>query len=197
MTNNVNINEVLEELKNYKVSDYQVTDLMKGAVRDNISGMYKVFANDRDLQLRDTIQNSTKATIEHMKQVYGSMTDAKLYKFMTSISNHVRYDLDQKNQFYIYDYGLVTFIDLLQCVISGEQSQDLRNAIDCKDKHPNAQERGINIEVSHPDYPDITLTAKIFKNGHAKVSGLTKEHVDRLNYMFEFYKDKGYNLGKY
>lgn len=195
MINNININTVLEELKDYDVRDYQLNDLIKQAIRHDISESYKVYANDNDLQLSTTIHESAIDTMYHMVEVYGSMPDARLYKFMENTFRHVRYYPEKSNQFKVFDYSMINFIDLMQYVISGNQSQDLKIAYDVKDKNPTIEDRRTTFDITHPDYPDVVLTAKTFKNGSVKVTGLTEEHTNRLNHAFKFYEDKGYNLG--
>ena len=195
MTNNININTVLEELKDYDVRDYQLNDLIKQAVRHDISASYKVYANDNDLQLSTTIHESAIDTMYRMVEVYGSMPDARLYKFMENTFRHVRYYPEKSNQFKVFDYSMINFIDLMQYAISGDQSQDLKIAYDVKDKNPAIDDRGTTFDITHPNYPDVALTAKTFKNGSVKVTGLTEEHTNRLNHAFKFYDDKGYNLG--
>lgn len=195
MTHNMNINTVLDELKNYDIREYQLADLIKQAVRHDVSDLHKVYANDNDLQITSTITTSVTATLNHMVEVYGSMPDARLYKFMENTFRHVRYYPEKSNQFKVFDYSMINFIDLMQYAISGDQSQDLKIAYDVKDKNPAIDDRGTIFDITHPDYPDVVLTAKTFKNGSVKVTGLTEEHTNRLNHAFKFYEDKGYNLG--
>ena len=181
MSNKLNVNVVLEELKTEDVKDYQLRDIIKGVVRNNISGL---FVKDDELKITDTVANSIKATDDNLTRMYNSIENARIHHMFDSF-NHYMWQRDDKKDvmnFRVTDSGKTEMLYLIEYAITGQ----LRCA-DGGNVNAYALLDDANISTiwnAAGKVEVLGVTVQFFKNNNCKVTGLTYEQKDRIRAGF-------------
>ena len=181
MSNNLNVNVVLEELKTEDVHDYQLRDIIRGVVRNNISGL---FVNDKELIVTDTVANSINATNDNLARMYNSIENARIHHMFDSFNHYIWQRDDKKDvlNFRVTDSGKTEMLYLIEYAITGHMR--------CADGgNVNAYKllEDANISTIWNAAGKVEVlgaTVQFFKNNNCKVTGLTDEHKDRIRSGF-------------
>lgn len=179
MSNELNVNVVLEELKTEGVKDYQLRDIIRRVVRDNISGL---FVKDNELKITDTVKSSIKATLENLNRMYGTLENATTHHMFEGLNHYIWQREDKKDvlNFRVVDMGKPEMLYLIEYAITGEMKRS--EGINAYDHLKNANIDAIwnaagKVEV-------LGVTVQFYKNNNCKVTGLTYEQKDRIRSGF-------------
>lgn len=181
MSNELNVNVVLEELKTEDVKDYQLCDIIRGVVRDNISGL---FVNDTELIITDTVVNSIKATNDNLTRMYSSIENACIHHMFDSFNHYIWQRDDKKDvmNFRVTDSGKNEMLYLMEYAITGHMRSDKGGNVNAYNLLEDA-----NISTIWNDAGKVEVlgaTVQFYKNNNCKVTGLTDEQKDRIRSGF-------------
>ena len=179
MSNNLNVNVVLEELKTEDVKDYQLRDIIRGVVRNNISGL---FVKDDELKITDTVESSIRATLENINRMYDTLENAITHHTFEGLNHYIWQREDKKDvlNFRVVDMGKPEMLYLIEYAITGEMKRN--EGINAYDHLKNADIDAIWNAAGKVDV--LGATVQFFKNNNCKVTGLTGGQKDRIRSGF-------------
>ena len=178
----INKNNILDELKNSSIDEYDLKPLVLKAIRNDFSKLTNIYIDDSKINIDESIKQSVKSLYDRYVKAYDTLENAQLFYQFNDIKiglNEIN-DIVEFKRYYQSSNHDIFF--MLRYAINGVFDKDYHETILLEDTNK------IGYSLLNFDIKIGGIRVKSFINGKIKIYGLTNEQKERIQKGFDIVK---------